>query len=161
MRDFEEFATVGDLSKEMKKLYVSGDIPFIVRAKLRPVLAVSEPSTELREITALSLVNISRRVRDRLLTADDERAIKAGEHNYLLPLDAAVVQTLTSSRETYAVAANSVVRLHQSAISTARIGEVTVEAFAVIRARVAEALGLVDPAPAGPPTEDQQPNDAP
>jgi hypothetical protein len=142
LRDYEELETVADLVAAFRRGDVAGEVPFEVRAKLRPILALTEPSTELREITALRLANISRRVRQRQLTEEEEREVVGKEHRYLFPLRPAVVATLTQRREVYAVVIDSPITLHQSAITTQRIGEVTEEEFAEICERLVDALEL-------------------
>lgn len=149
VRNWEEYATVSDLSRAIREQDVAGDFPFEVRGKMRPVLALTEPSTELREITALRLANITRRVRDRLLTREEEQSIRSGEHPYLFPLDNAAVRNLgsTPTYDLYAVNVDSPVTLHQSAVATRPVGEVSEATFAAICERYIEALGLPRPAP--------------
>jgi hypothetical protein len=142
VRNYEDVETTADLVRRFKQGDIVGDLPFSVRAKLRPILAITEPSSELREITALRLANISRRVRQRLLTEDEERAIVAKEHRYLFPLRPPVVSSLTRRREVYAVVIDSPVTLHESAVTTNAIGEVTEAEFAEICERFIEALEL-------------------
>jgi hypothetical protein len=63
MREYEDVDTVGQLAREFRNRDIAGELPFSVLAKLRPILAISEPSSLLRDIAALRLVNITRRAR--------------------------------------------------------------------------------------------------
>jgi hypothetical protein len=139
---FEEFESVGDLAKEFQRNDVAGDVPFSVEGKLRPILAISEPSKDLGDITALRLANISRRVRSKQLTAEEERAVVAGEHPYLHPLRPAVVASLSKTNDIYAVVIDALVTVNETAVATTAIGEITPEEFRVISKRVVDALGL-------------------
>jgi len=47
LRTYEDVATIGDLAREFRRQDVAGAVPFSVEGKLRPVLAISEPSPEL------------------------------------------------------------------------------------------------------------------
>lgn len=140
--NYEEVETAAALAEQFRRQDVSGEVPFSVPGKPRPVLALSEPSSELREVTALRLANISRRARDRLLTEDERREVVSGEHRYLFPLAEEAVKSLTRTRETYAVVVDNPVTLHESAIVSRAIGEVTEEEFASICERFVEALQL-------------------
>jgi hypothetical protein len=142
LRTYEDVATIGDLAREFRRQDVAGAVPFSVEGKLRPVLAISEPSPELGNVSALRLANISRRVRNRLLAPDEERAIRAGDHPYLLSLRDEVVRSLTRSGETYAVIVENPVTLHESAIATTAIGEITQDEFRLVCTRLVEVLQL-------------------
>jgi hypothetical protein len=141
MASYEEVDSFGDLAREIRDQDIAGTLPFSVEGKMRPVLAISEPSPMLRDIVALRLVNITRRVRQRHMTAEDEEAVLAGEHSYLVPLRPAVVKPLTRTGEKYAVSIDPVT-LNQSACSTTPIGEVTQEEFVVICERLVEVWDL-------------------
>lgn len=149
VRNWEDYATISDLSRAIRDQDMAGDFPFEVRAKMRPILALTEPSSELREITALRLANITRRVHDQQLTREDETAVRNGEHPYLFPLDNAVVRNLGSrpTYDLYAVSVDSPVTLHQSTVVSRAVGEVPEDAFSTICERYIEALGLPRPEP--------------
>jgi predicted nuclease with RNAse H fold len=142
LRSYEDVPTAGELAREFRKRDIAGEVPFSVDGKLRPILALSEPSEELREITALRLANITRRVRQRHLSQDEADAVVAGTHRYLFPLRPEVVSSLTQTAETYAVIIDSPVVLHASAITTSLIGEMSEEDFAVVCNRFVRALDL-------------------
>jgi hypothetical protein len=142
LRDYEEVDTAAELVRQFKQRDVAGDLPFSVQAKLRPVLALCEPSSILREITALKLANISRRVRQRLLTEEEEAAVIAGEHPRLMPLRREIVSSLTRTNETYAVIIDNPVTLHQSAVVAPPIGVLSEEEFRVVCQRFVQALQL-------------------
>jgi hypothetical protein len=141
MHKYEDVETIGDLSRQFRDQDIAGEVPFSVLGKLRPILAISEPSLILRDLMALRLVNVTRRARQRHMTQEDERAVLAGEHPYLVPLRQEVVSTLTRTGERYAVSIDPVT-LHQSAVGTRVIGEITPEEFAVVCHRFIDVLHL-------------------
>jgi hypothetical protein len=140
--NYEEFDTIGELTKAFRKNDAAGDVPFSVQGKIRPILAISEPSEDLGDIAALRLANISKRLQRKQLTEEEVREVVEGKHRYLHPLRPAVVASLSKTNDVYAVIIDSPVTLHESAVSTTALGEISPEEFKVISARVVEALGL-------------------
>lgn len=140
MRAYEEVATAGELVKEMKRRDVSGLLPFSVEAKIRPLLAISEPSAELRDVLALRLVNVSRRVRDRHLTQDAADQIAAGDHPYLFSLRPETVGALGGS--SYAAAIDSPISLNETAFTTRTLGEINEHEFGILCQRLVQKLGF-------------------
>jgi hypothetical protein len=142
LHKYEEVATTRDLIDAFRRHDVKGALPFSVEGKLRPILAISEPSAELRDITALRLSNITRRVRERQLSQDDEQAIVGGEHPYLFYLRPETVQALTRERAVYAAVIDSPITLNVSAVTTTAIGEINEHEFAVLCERLVTRLGF-------------------
>jgi hypothetical protein len=87
------------------------------------------------------LANISRRVRDRHLSEEERQEILGGEHEYLFALPPAAVSGLRT-HDLYAAIFDNPVTLHESALTTTLIGEISEEEFAKLCARFVEALDL-------------------
>lgn len=140
MRTYEQVDSAPELARELKRQDLGGAFPFSVLAKIRPLLAISEPSAELRDVVGLTLVNISRRVRQKHLTEENAKQIVAGEHPYLFHLGSETTRLLGS--DTYAAAIDSPISLNESAFTTKAIGEINDHEFAVLCQRFVEKLGF-------------------
>ena len=137
---YEDVDTGRELHRKFQEY--GGALPFSVEAKLRPVLALSEPSAELGELTALRLANITRRVRNRHLTQEEANAVAAGAHPFLFPMPQSAVASLSTTGDRYAAIVDNPGTVHRSAILTNAIGEVSEADFAEISARLIKRLGL-------------------
>ncbi len=139
LQRYEDVETISELHRKFQEY--AGELPFSVEAKMRPVLALSEPSVELRELPVLRLVNITRRVRNRQLTDEEADQIRDGDHPRLFQLAREVVARI-SNGDTYAVLVENPGTLHVTALVPRPIGEVSEPDFAQICARLVGNLGL-------------------
>ena len=140
---WEDFASARELSDEFRRRSYGGTYVFAVQGKIRPLLAISEPSPETRDITALRLTNISQRVRNKLMSREEAKRVVDQQEPHLFHLRPNVVAKLSrDSRDIYAAILDGLVRINVSAITTNRIGEINAHEFEVLCTRLVEELGL-------------------